>query len=312
MQDSTDYPGEVFRLSLASGFYHPDLSARREVRALLDRWLDSQEGVPASEEVREKIGREKGSAHEPFLLNDADLDCAVFVVRAAFSKNLGITRVRIVSRDTIGNDGGLVITPGLRSYYVTRYPENECRGQPKGGWVFVPSAVPIGMACAPGRTVAALHAEDGGFRITVPLPDSELDPALYARSFQLGSRIYGVLESFNRLGLRVECRNGGIHVLSGSPESMIRCMAHMADRSSLILQGEKSNSRIPRILVRLDLPGEKPVALDALIGSTPDYLKWFSGHVPAAPLLDESHQFAISSWLRPSKEWFPSISKHFP
>lgn len=37
-----------------------------------------------------------------------------------------------------------------------------------------------------------------------------------------------------KLGLWVECRGGSIHVLSGSPESMICCMAHMADGSTIV------------------------------------------------------------------------------
>jgi hypothetical protein len=129
---------------------------------------------------------------------------------------------------------------------------------------------------------------------------------------QVGSSIHGIKKPFDRLGLRVECRGGEIHVLSGSPESMIHCMAHMAERSTMVLEGGSNSPHIPRILVRLDLPGEEPVALRAIIGSTPEYLSWFSGNMPLPLPIDEPQKSAIARWLRPPNDWLPSIYESSP
>lgn len=310
MADSIDYPSEVFRLVLASGFYHPEAGARDEFRALLDEWMSSLSGMPAAKEVRELIISEKGTTIEPFILEESDLECAVVLVRAAFSEEIGEHRVRLVSRDTIGRDGGLVITSSLASYYVTRHPHNECRRQTKSGWCFTPAIIPKAASAGPAMTTAVLRAEDNGFRITVALQDCHQNPADFARQLQLGSKIYGLNDSFDQIGLRVECRHGEIHVLSGKPESMIRCMAHMAEGSTMVLDG--ISNHIPRVLVRLDLPGEKPVPLRAIIGSTPEYLSWFTGNVPVPLSLKNPQKHAIARWLRPPKKWLASINETSP
>lgn len=309
MAESIEPTRASFGLALAAGFYHPDPEVRRDFRSVLDHWLDSLHGLPDPGKVRQLILSEKGTEIEPFHLDEADVDCAVFLIRAALSKEVGQTRVRLVSRDTIGRDGGLVFTPSLATYCVTRYPNNECRGQPKGGWVFAPSEIPLAAAIGPGVTKALLRTEKEGFRITVRLPECTSHPADFARRLQLGSRIQGIKQPFDRIGLRVECRRGEVHVLSGNPESMIRCMAHMADRSSMVLDGGSQSPQIPRVLIRLELPGDKAVPLLAVIGCTDEYLSWFSGEMPLILPLRETHQHAIARWLRPSTDWMVSLNE---
>jgi hypothetical protein len=312
MTAPTDYSGACLGLALATGFYNPDPAVRQDFRTVLDRWLDSLHDTPDPATVRQSILSEGGTVIEPFLLDEADVDCAVFLVRAAFSAEIGETRVRIVSRDTIGRDGGLVFTPSLATYHVARYPNNECRGQPKGGWVFAPTAIPLAASLGPGVTTALLRTEEEGFRITVRLPECKSAPAEFARRLQVGSRIRGLKESFDRLGLRVECRKGEVHVLSGNPESMIRCMAHMADGSSMLLDGGSESPQIPRVLIRLEPPGGKAVPLNAIIGCTEEYISWFSGEMPVSLPLGEAHRDAIARWLRPSNDWMESINERIP
>jgi hypothetical protein len=57
------------------------------------------------------------------------------------------------------------------------------------------------------------------------------------------------------------------------------------------------------MLVHLDLPGEEPLPLQAIIGSTPDYMSWFSGEVPFSLSLTNTQKQAITRWLRPPKDW---------
>jgi hypothetical protein len=309
MKDAIDHTGEVFRLAFASGFYHPDPGIRDSLRRTLDAWLASLGPHPDPDAVRRLILAEKGTAIEPFVLEDADVECAVFLARAAFAGASGQNRFRLVSRDTIGSNGGLVITRNLSTYFVKRHPHNTCKGQPKGGWTFVPTLLASAASRGSGIISAVLLAENDGFRITLPLADCAEDPSAIARQMQIASRIHGVDETFDRLGLRIEFRQGTLHVLSGSPESMIRCMAWMAERTTMILEGGPASGLIPRILVRLELPAKAPTPLLAAIGCTTDYLAWFAGEVPVAPLLEEAQWLEIAKRFRPANEWLWSVFK---
>jgi hypothetical protein len=79
----------------------------------------------------------------------------------------------------------------------------------------------------------------------------------------------------------------------------------------MVLEGGDKSPHIPRILVRLELPGEKPVRLRAIIGSTPEYLSWFTGEVPFPLSLEEPQKHAIARWLRPHNDWLASINESF-
>ncbi len=307
MDRRSHYDSEVFRLVVAGGFYHPDADARQLLRRLLDSWLSHLGETPPDDEVREIISSESGTVIEPFSLTSTDLDCAVFLARAAFSEKGAQTRFRVASRGTIGPDGGLVITNNLQSYYAERYIHGEHRSQPRKGWAFVPAAVPEAGSDCPRMVAATLKSDDQGFRIVVPLPECREDPAFFAVQLQRNSKIRGVKRSLSDLGLRIECHRGKVHVLSGSPESMIRLMAHMVEQRSLTLQGESSESDIPITLIRLDAPQEKPIKLPAMTGSTSAYSSWMTGIVPSPIPLKKKHKIALSSWLRPHPEWLDSV-----
>ena len=212
-----------------------------------------------------------------------------------------------MSRETIGHEGGLVLTNNLKSYYSERYIHGKHRHQQSSGWAFVPSAIPTGDADGPAMIAATISSDDEGFRIVVSMPECREDPAIFARQLQRNSRIKGVKDSFSSLGLRVECHDGEIHVLSGSPESMIRIMAYMVEGTTLILKGGPSASQIPLVLVHLDVPEDGSVPVPALIGSTSSYASWMSGDVPSALGLKKPHKLSISNWLRPHPQWIDSV-----
>jgi hypothetical protein len=312
---SVDPPHTVFSLLVAAAFYHPEESLRREMHDLLTAWLERLDGPPSADAVRRVILAEKGTTIEPFVLSEADVESSVFLARAAFSRTFSRTRVRIVSRDTIGLDGGLVLTSRLASYYVTRYPHGQPRRQPKQAWTFVPSMIPPPDAAGAGFGPASLRSGTKGFTITVPLPDCQVDPASFARRLQQHSRIDGVADSFDRLGLRVECRKGEIHILSGSPESMIRCLAHMTARATLVLSGGEDpmgEADIPGILIRLDVPSSQRVPLRTVIGTTPAYLSWLSGP-PVIPFeLELRQKRGLTRWLRVPADWFQALEETAP
>ena len=310
MTVSTAYSDEVFSLVLAAGFYHPVPESRAAVRTLLDRWLARLGALPDASVVSALISKTQGTVVEPFVVTDDDLECAVFLTQAAFSSSSNETRFRIVSRETIGCGGGLVITNNLKCYYAERYVHGKNRGEPRSGWAFFPSLVPE-CEDAPAIFAASIASEDEGFRIKVPMWESRGYPAQIARELQCHSRIEGIKGSFDSLGLRVECNDGFVHVLSGSPESMIRMLACMTQGATLTLKGEDKDSMIPKVLVKLSLPEEKPVTIPSLISSTPHYNSWFTGKIPTPLRLRKSDKFLTSLFLRPHAKWLHSIFTDF-
>jgi hypothetical protein len=310
MMSSTAYDSEIFRLVVAAAFYHPRKKTRALLRTLLERWLEELSPCHSAESVREAISSQKGTFLEPFSLSEEDLECAVFLTRAAFSKNSQQQRIRIVSRDTIGVTGGLVLTRGLKSYFIERFPGGQAKGQPKECWIFVPARVPPQGKSGAVPTVAQLVSEDSGFRIRVRMPEHSKDPASLGRGFQNNSKIEGVSEDFNRLGLRVEIKRDEVHVLTGSPESMIRMMAHMAAETTLVLQ--TGNTKDYCALVCMAPPEDEPVRLKAVIGAREGFANWMKAHPPVPLELHDGHKIAVSSWLPSPREWLDFTLKNLP
>lgn len=304
------YDSEIFRLVVAAAFYHPRKGTRTLLRTMLETWLQELSPCHSEEDVHEAISSQKGTFLEPFCLSEEDLECAVFLTRAVFSKNSQQQRIRFVSRDTIGVTGGLVLTRGLKSYFIERFPEGKTKGQPKEGWIFVPARVPPQGKSGAVHTVADLVSEDTGFRIRVRMPEQAKDPASLGRGFQSNSKIEGVTENFNRLGLRVEIKRDEVHILTGSPESMIRMMAHMAAETTLVLQ--TGNTKDYCALVCMAPPGDKPVRLKAVIGAREGFANWMKAHPPVPIELQDDHKLAVASWLPSPREWLDFTFKNIP
>jgi hypothetical protein len=305
-----DYDSEVFRLAVTAAFYHPKIQVRKKFRRLFGDWIGQSSDMPAEDEVRRLITSEKGTRLEPFSITAEDIECAAFLARVAFSGLDRQTRFRIVSRETLGCSGGLVLTNNLKSYYSERYAHGRRRNQTYAGWAFIPSLIPAGTMGSSVRLGAALYSEDQGFRIVIPLPECASSPAVFARQLQQWSRIQGVSESFNQLGLRVECYDGKAHILSGSPESMIRIMAHMVAETTLILKGDASSTEIPTIYVSLRMPEDKPVTLPSVIGHTPGYTAWMSTTARIPIPLEDEDKLAIFNWLGSHPHWINLVFDH--
>ncbi len=304
----SDDHSEAFRLLVAGGFYHPEEASRRELRAILDQWLSQLGKTPSEEDLRQLISSESGTTLEPFVLTPTDLECAIFLARAAFSKKIGQTRFRIVSRETMGADGGLVITQNLKSYYAERYSLGRHRSQPNSGWAFIPEFLPTKKQQAGADLAhATLSTDEEGFSIVVPLPESRLHPSQCARLFQKGSQIAGVSDSFSDLGLRIGSYDGQVCIRSGSPESMIRMMSYMVEERTLVLQEPYKEITFPTTLLKLATPQPEPVFIPALTASSPSYTAWLQASVPTLFTLKEKHKIALTSWLRPAREWLEPI-----
>lgn len=293
----------MLNLVFAAAFYHPDLSARRLLRTKLDVWVKGLGDQLDEAKVRRTLESTKGTQIEPFTLTPQDTECAVFLGRLAFSKKVGQTRLRIVSRDTIGKEGGVILTNNGAGYYVERYINGSTKGLPKHGWVFLPALVPVAGSAQNWAKGAKLVSDSDGFRIVLTMPKSAKEPGAVLSHFLIHSRIEGVESSFAKLGLRLEYVDKKLHILSGSPESMIRVMACMANSSRITLKGEEGDAEIPHVLVGLAVPEEDPVDLPAVSSSTASFACWMQLDLSETLPLDDKDKLLISSWLPPHKDW---------
>jgi hypothetical protein len=293
----------LINLVVAAAFYHPESTVRDRLCSKLEGWLKKLGDRADAEQIRTVLENNKGTYLEPFVLSKADLDCSAFLARLASSRTAEQTRFRVVSRDTIGTDGGLVLTNNGNAFYVERYAYGQRRGQPKKSWVFFPALRPEAGSTQALNKRAKLLSESEGFRIVLDLPRSGKSPAAIAADFQKHGRIEGVTDTFNKLGLRVEFSGEKLNILSGSPESMIRIMAHMTTNARVRLMGTDEDTEMPHVIVGLGIPDEDPVDLPVIASSTGSYTCWLQGDFPEAPSLDDEDKLAVSSWLPPHRDW---------
>jgi hypothetical protein len=293
----------LINLVVAAAFYHPESTVRDRLCSKLEGWLKKLGDRADAQRIRTVLEENKGTYLEPFVLSKADLDCSAFLARLAFSRTADQTRFRVVSRDTIGTDGGLVLTNNGNAFYVERYAYGQRRGQPKKSWAFFPALIPEAGSTPALNKRAKLLSESEGFRIVLDLPRSGKLPGAIAADFQKHGRIEGVTDTFNKLGLRVEFSSDKLNILSGSPESMIRIMAHMTTNARVRLRGTDEDTEIPHVILGLGIPEEEPVDLPAIASSTGSYTCWLQGDFPEAPSLDDEDKLAVSSWLPPHRDW---------
>lgn len=300
---------DFLKLVVAAAFYHELPEDRALLRDALEQWLGQQTNVLDAEAIRNCITSEQGTPLEPFKLSKKDIDCAVLLAQMAFCDAVGETRLTIVSRETIGERGGLVLSNNLKSFYSERYIYGKNRREQKSGWRFIPNNLKgLGDFKALSRK-ARIHSGEDGFTISIPNPKigkSDLPEAI--RSYQKCSRIDSNAATFSELGLRVESSEGSIKIQTGSPESIIRVMPALMEERLLILETEETE-RFPSIIIRLAIPEEEACALKAIYGNPPLSYRWLRcSNLPAFKITPKLIH-AVGRWCRPHSDWLSHFTK---
>ena len=298
MDNKIENKVDLLALTVASAYYHPNTEFRETLQKRL-------EGVfKIKEEIKDLLLKENGSELEPFSLTDEDTNCVSLLCSMAFSKLGRQTRFRVVSRQTLGSDGGLVITSNLKSFYLKRYNKNSGGnpyGQPKDSWSFVPSLIPKRKS----EYKTHLIPDKDGFIIKSKIPESPKGVFACQSSYRQNGHIENSKISLEKLGLKLEINNWEMSIRSGSPESMIRLMAYMSKGAKLYLKGD--DPEIPNIRIKLEVPQDKRITLESTISSTPSYCNWLGGRCPQELIdkidLSQKEIRGISTWLLPHKEW---------
>jgi hypothetical protein len=292
---------DILSLIIASAYYHPDEIFRKGLQTRLEKKF------PVRPEIKELLVKEKGTEIEPFSLTKEDTNCVSLLCSMAFSTLGNQTRLRIVSRKTIGCDGGLVITSNLKSFYLKRYNKNsdgKPYGQPKNSWNFVPSLIPKEKS----EYKTYLVPDKDGFIIKSRIPESSVGIVACQNSYRQHGYIGEANNSLDKLGLKLEIGNWEMSIRSGSPESTIRLMAYMSKGASLHLKGD--DPKIADIKIKLDAPQENKILLESIMSATPSYCNWLGGRCSKELIdsinLSKQEIEIISKWLLPHKEWITS------
>lgn len=332
-------------LILASAFYHPENSVRARLLKIVDRWVNNMKPMGSEKTIRTILTNETGTPLEPFILNDEDIEMAVRLAMAAFSKKVYAERFRIVSKETIGFEGGLVITRNFNHYYAERYIRGECHRKPKTGFTFLPAYTPCSKKSPLvqiGNTQACLETDEEGFVIRLAWPDMTVNRGIAAKRLQRNSRIPSSDKTFDELGLRVDANDSGFEIRTGGPESQIKMTAHMMkhDVIRLSLDSDLPEASLQAMIV-LDMPQKPTTPLKTVFVISEKEWLWLqyvpycsfeiigqnSPNIPihiSKSLPSEENMFdipiriskkdklAISNWLPPHYSWIDEIWDEMP
>jgi hypothetical protein len=240
-----------------------------------------------------------------------DEDMAVRMARAAFSEKGGGHRFRVVSRETIGYKGGLVITDNLKHYYAERYARGKYRRNPKAGLSFYPACAPSSSDCFLVRlqkSRAVAEVDETGFNIKISRPYDNIDDGLAARALQRNSRLLPSEKSFDQVGLRVDVSKKGIEVRTGSPESQIKIAAHMMNHDVLRLSFGGDYQEAPEAHIVLDLPEENKTDLKTVFMTSEKAWQWVGNAFFPSPIpVSTEDKLAMCKWLPPHHTWIDDI-----
>ena len=302
-------------LVISAAFYHPEPLVRDRLQQSLQEWVAYLDPVYSDDDIREIIAGEKGTPLEPFVLDDTDFEAAVFLGKAAFSKNIGAKRFRIVSRETIGSKGGLVITSNLRSFYAERYAKGKYRRNPIAGATFVPALVPSSAENDLVRlnaTSAVATADEKGFIIRLPIPPELVSLSLLARSFQKNGKLVPSDTPLDDAGLRVDAGSSAIEIRTGSPEAQIKLAAHMMNREKVFLTTGSDFPRMPEAYIVLEMPEDDRKQLKTFFVQSDQHSPWIRLDTSLPITINNRDKLAISKWLPAHDSWIDEIWDELP
>ena len=300
-----------FRLLVVTAFYHPVIGVRKIARSFLENWVGVLDSSADVKQLSDVIRSASGTTLEPFIFTDDDIECALFLARAAFSTECDVSRLRLVSRDNLGDKGGLVLTKTNKAYFIERFAHGKNRAPLSTGWVFAPEHLSHLENLFSEMRPATLSPSPKGFEIkvrNVKNADKFLDK---------GGRFFGTKTTLKSIGLSITESNSCLKLEPSEPESVIRLMAHMAAGDVIEIGGsvlsqwrnyERTDTKLQRILIKLQLPDDKIINLQTLRSVSDDYLQGlqcpgFNSNIQIGTI----EKKAVAEWLPVVDSWMGGI-----
>jgi hypothetical protein len=171
----------------------------------------------------------------------------MFLIRLAFSNASSASRFRVVSEDTIGNSGGLVVTKNRKAFYSERFELGKNRLINSSIRFFAPSKRVIRPLKMSDREVlhASMHSDDKGIYVELPTQLLELVGWVGGGNQADLNSLAGVLLTasyigpkkllISSIGVGVEATDRGVRLTAKSPEALIRFSSYVVQSQSVRL-----------------------------------------------------------------------------
>ena len=284
---------------------HPDQKFRAHLWSCLDGWLETRSPAIAHDAIDAILSEQKGTFLEPFRLEGGAKRSALFLSRLALADASSGSRFRIVSQDTIGNAGGLVITKNNNAFYSERYEHGKNRLIKSGIRFFAPSmAVAWPMKATVGKDLhAIMNSDDHGMYVELPksllsLVDWDLHRGGLPGELSANSHIGSKKLSFSTIGMSVEETDKGIRLAVKSPESLIRFSTYVVQSQSIRLI---ARTRF-QLTVQLPSTAEGPAAI-TLTANDDFACDWMDVADLGAPSLGDEDIKKITDWSFHHMSW---------
>ena len=305
----------LFRYILAEAFYSPEPEERDLWQPLLDDFLAECRAPEQTAALEEWIDSEKGTILEPFRLSKEDRACVLYLLRVAFSARYARTRFRVVSRDNLSDQGGLVFTSNFRAYFETRAWKDPYAYRSMA-WRMVPRSVRVPSSEEKLFLTGDIVPDDAGFAIRVRRRDLRNEPSSRNRSKIVDHYDITLLnstdDSSSDLELEAEEKGPYLKLRPPGPEAMIRWLGRIQGGTRLRFRRQlKGAFRFHEFHLVLTPPADQPIPL-ALCGfPQPEDTHWFNGSVsPSRELFGRYRQLVVDRFFIPQKtaEFFFSSS----
>ena len=308
MNDSATPPplGEdLFRYILTCGFYAPTPEERERWQPLLSDFLVECGAPDDISAIEERIDEEEGTVLEPFRLSPEDRACALYLARVVFSERYARTRFRLVSRDNLSDEGGLVFTSNFRAYYETRAGKDP-KSYRSTAWRTVPAAVRVPDTDETLFLAGEIVPDDAGFAIRLRRKDLRGDPSTrtlpkIAENYSL----FALTSSLNSAALDLDAQEKGAYLWlrPTGPEAMIRWLGRIQGGTYLrFIRKDGGGFRYAGFHLGLVPPSEKPITLPICGFRRLHDLNWFDGSVsPSRELFGRYRKLVVDRFRIPKK-----------
>jgi hypothetical protein len=296
-------------LILLAARQHPDADLRLRLTACIEDHLSDSGPRYSEAEVAEALGGINGTPIEPFTLSQEDRFLTTPLVRLAFSSRYQRTRFRVVSRDTIGPEGGAVLTNNLRHHYVERYARGRWRQTKKDFWFVAPAEVPPlttpGTPASVALEATCLVSESG---VTIYLdadwpPDNIHSPSV-GQGLNRHSRFLPSESTLQSAGLSVAATGRRLTISTRGPEAIFRLSALMQQRAIMVIDEGGEGGGLGRVFIGLVPLESDEMRLRALLTFGRSWAERWVNIDPAHSLpLSLADRLAIAAWYRPHDSW---------
>jgi hypothetical protein len=289
---------------------HPEPDFREHLWSRLDDWLDLQEPMIDHRGMDSIVSHQTGTFLEPFRLAGDARRTALFLTRLALRQNSPASRFRLVSEDTIGNEGGLVITKNQKSFYSERYELGKNRLINSNIRFFAPSMKTRGPMRRANLQAwhASMHSDDKGMYVELPTQilelagwiDSGEEPDLKSLAGELltNSRMGPKKLAISSIGVGVEVTENGVRLAVKSPEALIRFSGYVVKSQSIRLIAKSPF----QLSVQLPNTAEGPAPI-TVVASDGFASEWMDVNDLGAPTLEPTDIARIADWSFHHTAW---------